>query len=370
MRRVRSKQLGCLVALSAAVLTMPGATSAQSLNDVKPARKPLVLKALGSLILGGRTVVASPSETGLYGGGSLIVDQMYVQYMIPDRARGTSIVMIPGGGLTAKSYETTPDGRMGWYEYFVRRGFPSYVVDQVGRGRSGFNQIPFNGVRAGKLAPDTQPNLRRSASEVAWTRFRFGPAAGVKFLDTKFPVEAALQFAKQTVPDLSVSPQPDDPNYTALSELAKGIMQTVLIGHSQSGRFPFEVTLRDPEGISAIVAIEPPGCKATEYSDAEISKLSRLPILVVFGDHLDVRQEFGNSWLPFYQDCQNFVKRVNAAGGHASMLHLPDKGMFGNSHMLMEDKNNLQVADLLIDWIAKSIQEPQAKMSSGRKIRQ
>jgi len=32
------------------------------------------------------------------------------------------------------------------------------------------------------------------------------------------------------------------------------------------------------------------------------------------------------------------------------MLHMPDKGIPGNSHMMM-DKNNLQVADRLLDWI-------------------
>ena len=45
--------------------------------------------------------------------------------------------MLHGATLTGKSWETTPDGRMGWDEYFVRKGHPVYVPDQVGRGRSG-----------------------------------------------------------------------------------------------------------------------------------------------------------------------------------------------------------------------------------------
>ena len=64
--------------------------------------------------------------------------------------------------LTGKSWETTPDGRMGWDEYFVRKGHPVYVPDQVGRGRSGFNQAVFNNVRAGSTPPSRIP---------AWLRF-------------------------------------------------------------------------------------------------------------------------------------------------------------------------------------------------------
>ena len=32
----------------------------------------------------------------------------------------------------------TPDGRRGWADYFLTSGYAVYVVDQPGRGRSGF----------------------------------------------------------------------------------------------------------------------------------------------------------------------------------------------------------------------------------------
>ena len=70
--------------------------------------------------------------------------------MVPQGGDGNvPVVMVHGATLTGKSWETTPDGRMGWDEYFVRKGHPVYVPDQVGRGRSGFNQAVFNNVRAG-----------------------------------------------------------------------------------------------------------------------------------------------------------------------------------------------------------------------------
>ena len=45
--------------------------------------------------------------------------------------RNVPVVMVHGATLTGKSWETTPDGRMGWDEYFVRKGHPVYVPDQV-----------------------------------------------------------------------------------------------------------------------------------------------------------------------------------------------------------------------------------------------
>src|SRR5262252_6706814 len=57
------------------------------------------------------------------------------------------------------TYETTPDGREGWATYFARKGFPVYVVDHSGRGRSGFNPTVINRARAesnAALLPDIQ----------------------------------------------------------------------------------------------------------------------------------------------------------------------------------------------------------------------
>jgi hypothetical protein len=54
-------------------------------------------------------------------------------------------------------------------------------------------------------------------------------------------------------------------------------------------------------------------------------------------------------------DCQQLVNRLNDAGGRAKMLHLPDLGIRGNSHMLMQDKNNSEIADLLIRWIDQNV---------------
>jgi len=46
---------------------------------------------------------------------------------------------------------------------------------------------------------------------------------------------------------------------------------------------------------------------------------------------------------------------VKAAGGTAKFLLLPEAGHKGNSHMLMMDKNNLQIADLILQWMDEHV---------------
>jgi pimeloyl-ACP methyl ester carboxylesterase len=339
--------------------------AAQELRDLQTPKSPLVLKALGSFYVGGETISQTATEIGLYGGGQLVVNQMYVQYMIPQGNAKMPLVMVHGATLSGKTYETTPDGRMGWAEYFVRKGHPTYVADQVARARSGFNQAVYNNVRAGIVPPDAQPSIQRVAIELAWVRFRFGPAFGVKFPDTQFPVEAAELLAKQGVPDFNASLPLKNPTYQALSDLAIELKGAVLLAHSQGGRFPFEAALISSTRTKGLVAIEPAGCShtladptsaaAAAYSDEQIAKLAKVPILVVFGDHLEAPQTYGVPWLERFNDCKAFITRVNAAGGNAQMLYPPDFGIHGNTHMIMQDKNNLEIADLILKWINKHV---------------
>src|SRR5207237_7061300 len=72
----------------------------------------------------------------------ITIGQMYVQFQIPAKkyAGGWPVIMVHGSSHTAACLESTPDGREGWYPYFVRKGVPSYIVDQAGRGRSGFDE--------------------------------------------------------------------------------------------------------------------------------------------------------------------------------------------------------------------------------------
>jgi hypothetical protein len=318
---------------------------------------PLVLKAQGSFFVGGRTIFTDAltgTSTGFLGfginTGSITVDQMYVQYQIPEgRDTHVPVVMLHGCCLSVKSYETTPDGRMGWNEYFLRKGRAVYLPDQVSRARSGFDATIYNEIRLGTRPAADMPSVRTASHELAWPFFRFGPTMGTPFPNEQFPVEAFDEFGKQVIPDLNAELPAVNPTWTNLSSLAIKLKGAILMGHSESGFFPEQAALINPADIQGMITIET-ACPAT-LTAQQISSLARIPILVVFGDHLADVPAYAARWTTTFSSCEQFIQQVNAAGGDATMMHLPKFGQLGNSHMLMQDKNNLQVADLILKWI-------------------
>ena len=346
-----------ILSVFAGTLAMANAAAAQAVQDLQMPKGSLVLQGQGSFFVGGDNVSQNATEAGsFFGAGHLTVNQMYVEYMIPQGGgQKVPVVMVHGATLSGKSWETTPDGRMGWDEYFVRQGHAVYLADQISRARSGFNQAVFNNVRAGILAPTFQPNIFRFTDEAAWTVFRFGPSPGVPYPDTQFPVEAADEFSKQGIPDLNSTLPTPNPNFKALSDLAIQLKGAVVMAHSQSGRYPLDAALVNASGVRGLIVTEPPGgCGATVYTDQQIATLATVPILVLFGDHL-VRLRGGANWRTAFNNCQAFIARVKTAGGNAQMLYPPDLGIFGTSHMFMFDKNNLQIADLILKWIDENV---------------
>ncbi len=331
-----------------------GSVAAQELRDIPPASSPLVLKSRGSFYVGGEQVEKTAVELGSLGPADRItIGQMYVEYMVPDGAMKVPVVMVHGATLSGKTYDTTPDGRMGWYEYFVRKSHPVYVVDQVGRARSGFDQSAFNNVRAGGAKPDTQPSLLRLADRFgAWTNFRIGPEPGKPFPETQFPVDAADKLSRQSVPDLLGTSRASNPNWKALSDLALQLDGAVLLTHSQSGPYPLKSAIINAKGIRAIVMVEPGTCNAKVHTDEEIATLAKTPIFILFGDYLASPTKLpGPSWEDRFNDCKAFKQRVDAAKGDVRLLATPETGVRGNSHMMMMDSNNLQIADLILEWV-------------------
>ena len=146
-------------------------------------------------------------------------------------------------------------------------------------------------------------------------------------------------------------PRPN-PTLKALSELAAQLKGAVLMGHSQSGSFPLEAALLNPVAAKGLVLVEPGRCPDT-YTDEQIKALATVPILVVFGDHRDTPTGLPTlpTWQGRFEACQAMISRIKRAGGQAEMLAPPERGIRGNSHMIMQDRNNLQIADLILQWI-------------------
>jgi hypothetical protein len=348
----RDRARGAVMAVALWITAGIAPAMAAGPSRPEPAAKPLTIQAQGSFFVGGRDVHSDTLSTAPGRGavGTITVDQMYVSYQLPLHPRRYPITLIHGCCLTAKSWETTPDGRMGWQDYFVRKGFSTYTVDQVARGRSAFDPSAINSVKMGKTAPDTLPTLFAAGHEEAWTVFRFGPEYPKPYPNLQFPLSAQAELWKQLVPDWFAalpSPNPTVPN---LSKLAQQLHGTVLMSHSQGGVYPFQAAAISTQGIAGIVAIEPTVCPSPS---GDLSPYTRMPILVVYGDNVEIAPR----WAPRLKKCRDFIDAVARAGGRATLVELPQVGFKGNSHMLMQDKNNLQIADWLLAWIDRNIEK-------------
>src|SRR5262245_45725567 len=200
-------------------------------------KKPLVIASQGSFFVGGesKTLTLTPGPAITAGGGEVTINQMYVQFQTPpDGDRHVPVVMVHGCCLSSKTWETTPDGRMGWNEYFVRKGKPVYLADQSSRARSGFDPSAV------------QPsNILTASHQAGWTIFRFGPAFGQVFPDQQFPMEAVEEFYKQMIPDLNSTLPNPNPTWKNMAALGRKLNGAVLMGHSESGFFPEQAALID-----------------------------------------------------------------------------------------------------------------------------
>jgi pimeloyl-ACP methyl ester carboxylesterase len=343
----------------ACCLSLATTASAREAVDTKG---PLIIKSQGSFFVGGTTrhstalsgVETDPEPRRI---GDITVGQMYVQYQVPQHVKHPPIVMVHGGGLSGQSWETTPDGRMGWSEYFVRGGFPVYIADQVARGRSGFDGTVLNEVRMGIRAPkDLAPTLN-IGHEYAWTWFRIGPKYGVPYPDTQFPVGAIEAFQKMWIPDLIASLPSDNPTFANLAALGRKTGGAVIMGHSETFMFPERAALADAAGVKGMISLESGYACATSFKPEQLAVLARIPLLIVFADHhAEAPEPFGTRWTGSLKECRAFADALRAASGDVTFLHLPEAGIHGNTHMFMLDKNNLKIADLVFDWIEKHVQ--------------
>jgi len=225
-------------------------------------KEPLALRDMGSFHVGGRVIeiTGQPIKEIVFtpGGvpakmdpnGKYQVEQMYVQYFLPQNRKGKlPLLLWHGGGLTGVTYETTPDGRDGWLNYFVRKGWDTYISDAVERGRAGWTDT-FKGDALSLPLGDP------------WERFRIGPpgswnddkAERTTYPGAQFPIEAYPQFMKQGVPRWLTT---DDQIVAAYIELVDKVCPCVVMVHSQSGTFGYRVLEARPDKVKALVAVEP-----------------------------------------------------------------------------------------------------------------
>jgi len=354
---MRFEIVAALIAVTAILVPPHGvhlkAQSRKSATSASDSDQPLVVAKQGSFFVNEQDIAtAFPDGDGTRAPGHISVKGMYVQYQIPaTRTPGVyPVIMVHGFGHTGKTYEETPDGRMGWAEYFVRRGVPVYVVDHSGRARSGFDPTPANQALREKN-PALIPSFAEFTNEYAWTSFRFGPTAFTPYEATRFPVAARDQYFAQIVPNTETSYEgAGDNTVRALAALVDRIGPAVLLVHSQSGAYGIAAAVARPGSIKGVVSVEPRSCAVSDENVRAV--FTRVRLLTIFGDFFGTNV---SDWPGRMAECVETVTRIKTARGIAENIHLPDRGIRGNSHMLMMDTNNLQIADIILAWLIDKV---------------
>ena len=313
---------------------------------------PLTLEDEGSFFVNGQSFRSeypgvSPA-TGPAAPGNITVNQMYVHYRIPAGKKAVPLVMVHGSNHTGMTYETTPDGREGWATWFVRQGHPVYVVDHSGRGRSGFNPTPVNAVRDGGVDPKTLPTFFLGPIDRAWWNFRFGPEYPKPFPGLQFPLEALDQYLAQLVPNSETTLAGGGANtVSAVAALLDRIGPAVVMVHSQSGVYGLDVARKRPNLVRALVSVEG-GCETVTPADIA-TPFVKVPFISVWGDNsIGAKGANGDKRR---EGCAQAVNLIKGGGGRATLLILPDVSIRGNSHMMMMDRNNLLVAEVIRRWL-------------------
>lgn len=327
----------------------------------------LVIKEQGSFTVGGTAVEQAGTYDGTRfdnfrpypEGQTYHGDHAYVFYQIPDNARRLPLVFLHGAGQSSKTWETTPDGREGFQNIFLRKGFSTYLIDQPRRGKAGRSMV--------------SSTIEPIADEQMWYEiFRIGVwpdyNEGVQFPRDK---ESLENFFRQMTPNTGAFDSEVISN--SVSKLFDKIGTGILVTHSQGG-LPGWVTGMKNQNVKAIVAYEPgtypfpkgelpepiSGRTGTlsgvEVPMEDFKKLTQIPIVMYFGDYIPdkVTNELGaENWRTRLALGQLFVEAINRHGGDATLVELPKIGIHGNTHFLMSDLNNVEIANLLSSWLTE-----------------
>lgn len=327
-------------------------------------QKPLTIASQGSFAVGG-TKFTEPGTFDLNQalkpqGQSFHGDHAYVFYQNPVKARKYPLVFLHGAGQSKKTWETTPDGREGFQNIFLRRRFSVYLLDQPRRGDAGKSTVAAN--------------LTPTPDEQFWfSQFRIGNYPDY-FPNVQFPKDAASleQFYRQMTPNTGAFDAKVISD--AVAQLFDKVGEGILVTHSQGGG-PGWLTAIKNDQVKAIVAYEPYSgfvfpqgelpapiksaglfgeLKGTEIPLSDFSKLTKIPIVVYYGDNIAAQPTTvwnKDHWRSGLEMARLWAATINKHGGDATVIHLPEIGIKGNTHFAFADLNNVEVADVLSKWL-------------------
>jgi len=341
-----------------------------SLNaQILKSKTPLVIMEQGSFAIGGAVIKTpgqfDPIKQGAYNpvgshpvGQTLHGDHATVYYQVPAKAKKYPLVFWHGNGQSSRCWQTTPDGREGFQNIFLRKKYPIYLIDQPRRGNAGRATLP------GRI-----PALPDEQLWFGLSRIGIYPDYYPNVMFSKDP-KALEQFYRQMVPN--TAPFDVALSVNAVDALFDTIGQGILVTHSASGGLGWHTVLKNPN-IKAVVSYEPVGDFIFPEGEAprpivlaertvtpqgmpmaEFMKLTKIPIVIYFGDNIP-SEPSGNpgeeQWSTFFEVAKKWVEIINKRGGDATVVHLPQIGINGNTHFPFSDLNNIEIANLLSKWL-------------------
>ena len=350
----------------------------------------------GVCYVGGREI----ERTGKPG-DTVWVEQAMVHTFIPETITGDPIIMVPGMGLGSFIYLGTPDRRKGWAQLFAEAGHPVYVYDIPEYSTSGGFDVnkcndliasiivdvndPNNpvatlyypvseyqivttgrgkGQRTTVQCPELPPTYSywstNSTNRNIWRNWGFGDGTDLPFPDVRYPVENIDQLEKhmplryQDLTFQDFAPQTGDVEAEAIIPLCEKIGRPVILMiHSASAAYMEPLLKARPELFNALVNLE----QAFILSDSEeetinafVALLDGKPFLSIYADYIDERGQTNRKILS-----QDITDAIIQQGGIAGFIDLPQEGIFGNTHLMMQDNNNDVIAGKIIDWLSANV---------------
>jgi hypothetical protein len=345
--------------LMAGLLAPIGALAQEAVKS-----EPLVIQDQGSFAVGGTVATAAgtfdPKKPMEPAGQTFHGDHAYVFYQVPVSPRKLPIVMWHGAGQSAKTWETTPDGREGFQTIFLRRNYSTYLIDQPRRGDAGRSTV--------------EATVKPTPDEQLWfNQFRVGIWPnyfdGVQFDHSE---ETLNQYFRSMTPNTG----PFDMNVLsdAVSALFDRIGPGILFTHSQGGG-PGWLTAIKNDKVKAIVSFEPGSSfafptgelpdpipsafdtvKGSEVPMDQFMALTRIPILIFYGDNIPAQamdMPAQDSWRARLEMARKWRDTVNKHGGDVTVIHLPEIGIKGNTHFPFSDLNNVEIADQVTKFLTE-----------------
>jgi hypothetical protein len=342
--------------LSLAILLLAAATVLAA-----PKGPPLQIAEQGSFLVGGTMMTApgrfdplKPTPDGQTYRG----DHAYVFYQVPTNARKYPLIMWHGIGQFSKTWETTPDGREGYQNIFLRRGFSTYVLDQPRRGNAGrsmaeatIKPVPdeqnwFGVFRIG-IWPEYFPGVQFSKDPAALDQYFRQITPNLGPIDLKVTTDAGAKLLEKTGPAILVTHS--HAGGMGWMTATKSDHVRGIVSYEPGSNFLF------PEG--AVPAPEPSSSgpvEAVGIPMADFQKLTRFPIVIYYGDNIPKEPSSNpgqDGWRARMAMARKWREVVNKHGGDVTVVHLPEAGVRGNTHFPFSDLNNVEVADLMSKFL-------------------